>query len=168
MLSDKLKQALVDQMNDELAAAHEYSAMAAYCEDKSYAGFANFYKQQAKEERFHAEKIYNYLNNRGVHAKFQAIPEPTNDYDSILDTFKKGLKQEQAVTKSFYNITDIANEDREHMTLSFVNWFLDEQVEEEDMFQTHIDYLERLKDDANALYVYEQELAKRVFNAPEE
>lgn len=168
MLSEKLTQVLIDQMNNEFAAAHEYSAMASYCENQSYSGFANFYKQQAKEERFHGEKIYNYLNSRGIHAKFQAIPEPKNDYGSLLGTFKKGLEQEKVVTKSFYDITDIATEDREHMTLSFVNWFLDEQVEEEEMFQTHIDYLERLKDDGNALYVYEQELAKRTFVAPEE
>ncbi|MEC5424741.1 ferritin [Virgibacillus sp. C22-A2] len=164
MMTNKLKEALVNQMNDEFAAAHEYMAMAAYCEANSYNGFANFYIQQAKEERFHGMKIYNFLNDRGVHAKFKALPAPTNDYDSVLDTFKKGLKQEQGVTKSFYNISDIATEEREHMTLSFVRWFLDEQVEEESMFETHIDYIERIKDDNNALYIYEQELAKRQFN----
>lgn len=98
-------------------------------------------------------------------AKFQGIPEPKNEYDSLLDTFKQGLEQERTVTKNFYQITDIATEDREHMTLSFVRWFLDEQVEEEAMFETHIDYLERLKDDGNALYVYEQDMAKRQFDA---
>lgn len=168
MLSDKLKQALIDQMNHEFAAAHEYLAMAAYCESESYDGFANFYKQQAKEERYHGTKIYNYLNDRGVHAKFHAIPEPKNDYNSLLATFRQGLEQEQTVTKNFYEISDIATEDREHMTLSFVRWFLDEQVEEEAMFEKHLDYLGRLKDDGNALYIYEQELAKRVFDVPEE
>ena len=168
MLSDRLKQALIDQMNHEFAAAHEYLAMASYCENRSYDGFANFYKQQAKEARYHGTKIYNYLNDRGVHAKFQGIPEPKNEYDSLLDTFKQGLEQERTVTKNFYQISDIATEDREHMTLSFVRWFLDEQVEEEAMFETHIDYLERLKDDGNALYVYEQDMAKRQFDVPEE
>ena len=72
------------------------------------------------------------------------------------------------MTKNFYEISDIATEDREHMTLSFVRSFLDEQVEEEAMFEKHIDYIGRLKDDGNALYVYEQELAKRQFNVPEE
>lgn len=163
-MSNKLKEALIRQMNDEFAAGHEYLAMASYCETNSYNGFANFYIQQAKEERFHGMKIYHYLNDRGVHATFHALPAPKNDYDSVIDTFKKGLEQEQGVTKSFYNISDIATEEKEHMTLSFVRWFLDEQVEEEAMFETHIDYLERIKDDNNALYIYEQELAKRQFD----
>ncbi len=74
MLSEKLKEALNDQMNNEFAAAHEYMAMGAYCESRSYDGFANFYIQQAKEERFHGMKLYNYLNDRGIHAVFKEIP----------------------------------------------------------------------------------------------
>ncbi|MFB9860005.1 ferritin [Salinicoccus siamensis] len=164
MLSEKLKEKLNDQMNNEFAAAHEYMAMAAYCEHRSYDGFANFYIQQAKEERFHAMKLYNYLNDRSVHATFKEIPAPRVDYDSILDTFKAGLAQEREVTKSFYNISDIATEEKEYATLSFVRWFLDEQVEEEATFERHIDYIERIKDDNNALFIYERELGKRDFD----
>ncbi|GAB3049738.1 ferritin [Virgibacillus ainsalahensis] len=164
MLSNKLQEALINQMNNEFAASHEYMAMASYCETNSYDGFANFFIQQAKEERYHGMKIYNYLNDRGIHAKFKALPAPKNDYGSVLDTFKKGREQEREVTKSFYEISDIAMDEKEHMTLSFVRWFLDEQVEEESMFETHIDYMERIKDDNNALFIYEQQLAKREFD----
>lgn len=164
MLSNRLKEKLIDQMNNEFAAAHEYMAMASYCEVNSYDGFANFFIQQAKEERFHGMKIYNYLHDRGVHALFKELPAPHNNYESILDTFKSGLKQEKEVTKSIYAISDVAMEEKEHATLSFINWFLDEQVEEESMFETHIDYIKRIKDDNNALFIYEQELGKRVFD----
>ncbi|MBB6449968.1 ferritin [Geomicrobium halophilum] len=167
MLSDKISKALNDQMNNEFQAAHEYMAMAAYCNYKSYDGFANFYFQQAKEERYHGMKIYNFLNDRGQRAVFAAIKEPRKDFESLLDTFEAGLAQERQVTKNFYHLSDLAWDEREHQTLSFLNWFLDEQVEEEAMFDTHIDYLNRIKDDANALYVYEQELAKREFVAEE-
>lgn len=163
MLSEKLKEALNDQMNNEFAAAHEYMAMGAYCESRSYDGFANFYIQQAKEERFHGMKLYDYLNDRGIHAVFKEIPAPRVNYDSILDTFKAGLDQEKKVTESFYNISDIATEEKEYATLSFIRWFLDEQVEEESTFERHIDYLERIKDDNNALFIYERELAKHSF-----
>lgn len=161
MLSDKLKEALINQMNNEFAASHEYMAIASYCETNSYDGFADFFIQQSKEEHYHGMKIYKYLNDRGVHAKLTELPAPKNDYGTILDTFKTALKQEQEVTKSFYNISDIALDEKEHMTLSFVKWFLDEQVEEEAMFETHVDYIGRIKDDNSALYIYEQEIAKR-------
>lgn len=164
MLSEKLKEALNNQMNNEFAAAHEYMAMAAYCESRSYDGFANFYIQQAKEERFHGMKLYDYLNDRSVHATFKEIPAPAIDYSSVLDTFKAGLAQEKEVTKSFYNISDIATDEKEYATLSFIRWFLDEQVEEEATFERHIDYIERIKDDANALFIYERELGKRDFS----
>jgi len=164
MLSEKLTEALNNQMNNEFAAAHAYMAMAAYCEYKSYDGFANFYIQQAKEERVHGMKLYDYLNDRGVHAQFKEIPAPANKFSSILDTFKAGLKQEKDVTRSFYEISDIANGEKEYATLSFIRWFLDEQVEEEAVFEKHIDYIERIKDDNNALFIYERELLKRNFN----
>lgn len=141
MLNKELLEALNEQMNHEYFAAHAYMAMASYCDSQSYEGFANFYIQQAKEERYHGKKIYDYINDRGGHAKFTALPAPKVDFSSILETFKDGLAQEQDVTKRFYNLSEIAHKDKDYATISFLNWFLDEQVEEESMFETHIDYL---------------------------
>ena len=151
-------------MNHEYFAAHAYMAMAAYCDDASYEGFANFYIQQAKEERFHGKKIYDYINDRGEHAEFKSIPAPKTEFKSILETFKDGLAQEQDVTRRFYNLSEIAQKDKDYATISFLNWFLDEQVEEESTFETHIDYLNRIGDDCNTLYLYEKELAARSFD----
>lgn len=163
MISSNLAEALNRQMNNEFDAAQAYMAMAAYCENSSYGGFANFYLQQVEEERFHAMKIYNYLNDRGIHAKVAATTEPQIDFDSILDTFESALKQEKAVTKNFYDLSDLALEEKEHATISFLKWFLDEQVEEEATFDTHIEYLKRIGEDKNALFLYEKELGQRVF-----
>lgn len=99
MLSKNLLEALNDQMNHEYFAAHAYMAMAAYCDKESYEGFANFFIQQAKEERFHGQKIYNYINDRGAHAEFRAVSAPKIDFSSILETFKDSLSQEQEVTR---------------------------------------------------------------------
>ncbi|UXR77746.1 MULTISPECIES: H-type ferritin FtnA [unclassified Staphylococcus] len=164
MLDKQLLDALNDQMNHEFFAAHAYMAMAAYCDYNSYDGFANFYIEQAKEERFHGQKIYDYINDRGEKAEFKALDAPKVDFDSILQTFEDGLKQEQEVTRRFYNLSEIANDKKDYATISFLNWFLDEQVEEESMFETHIDYLKRIGDDSNTLYLYEKELAARTFN----
>ena len=162
MLNKELLNALNEQMNHEFFAAHAYMAMAAYCDKESYEGFANFYIQQAKEERFHGKKIYDYINDRGEHAVFSAISAPKSEFKSILETFEDGLTQEQDVTRRFYNLSDI-----DYATISFLNWFLDEQVEEESMFETHIDYLKRIGDDHNTLYLYEKELAARSFDEEE-
>lgn len=163
MLDKELLDALNNQMNYEFYAAHAYMAMAAYCDYCSYDGFANFYIQQAKEERFHGQKIYAYINDRGEKAVFSDLDAPKVDFSSILETFEDGLKQERNVTKRFYDLSEIANRQKDYATVSFLNWFLDEQVEEESMFETHIDYLKRIGDDSNALYLYEKDLAQRTF-----
>ena len=164
MLSKELLAALNEQMNQEYFAAHAYMAMAAYCDKESYDGFANFYIEQAKEERFHGKKIYDYINDRGEHAILDTIKAPKVEFSSILETFKDGLEQERDVTKRFYNLSDLAHKDKDYATISFLNWFLDEQVEEESTFETHIDYLTRIGDDCNTLYLYEKELANRSFD----
>ncbi len=156
MLSENLASALNKQMNIEFQAAHDYMAMAAYCHSISYNGFAQFFLNQAAEEREHGMKVYTYLNDKGHLAVFNALDAPKRDYGALLDTFTAALAQERAVTKSYYEVYAIAEKEREYQTLSFLNWFLDEQVEEEATFETHIDYLTRIKDDANALYNYEQ------------
>ena len=163
MIDTKLADTLNQQMNYEFEAAHAYMAKAAYCEQNNYGGFAHFYLQQAEEERFHGMKIYHYLNNRGIHAKFTMLAEPRTDFDGILDTFEYSLQQEQKVTKQFYNLADIALDTKEHATISFLGWFLDEQVEEEASFETHIEYLKRIGGDKKSLFMYEKELAQRNF-----
>lgn len=161
MFNENLAEALTKQMNNEFYSAQNYMAMAAYCEHNNYLGFAHFYLQQAEEERAHGMKIYQYLNDRGVHVKFSALDEPKTDYDSVLDTFENALWHEKEVTKKIYDLTDLAWEYKEHATISFLRWFLDEQVEEEATFETHIDYMKRIGNDQNALFIYENELGKR-------
>lgn len=164
MISSNLAEALNKQVNNEFEAAQAYLAMAAYCEHHSYTGFANFFLQQAEEERFHAMKMYHYLNDRGIKVELTGTSQPKTEFDSILDTFETALEQEKAVTKNFYDLTDLAWEEKEHATISFLKWFLDEQVEEESTFETHIDYLKRISEDKNALFLYEKELGKREFS----
>ena len=129
---------------------------------ESYDGFANFYIEQAKRN-VSTVKIYDYINDRGEHAIFDTIKAPKVEFSSILETFKDSLAQERDVTQRFYNLSELARNDKDYATISFLNWFLDEQVEEESTFETHIDYLTRIGDDCNTLYLYEK-LAARSFN----
>src|SRR5699024_12315623 len=108
-------------------------------------------------------RIYKYLNDREVIAVYSSIPISPNEFESVLDVFQKALAHEILVTKSIHNLPDIAYEVKDQATISFLNWFIDEQVEEEATFEAHIDYITRIKHAENALFIYEQELGKRKF-----
>lgn len=166
MLSERLLLAINDQINYELYSEYFYLAMAAYCESQDLKGFANFFRVQTQEERFHAMKFFDYVNQMGGRVTLEAIERPENDFNNILDMFRKAHEHEQKVTKRIYNLTDIATEEREHATISLLKWFIDEQVEEEGTFSTIVKKLERIESNPAALYMLDDELATRVFTPP--
>ncbi|MFC4776852.1 ferritin [Paenibacillus sp. GCM10023252] len=165
-MNDSLVEALNDQMNFEFYSSHVYLAMAAYCSGESLDGFANFFIVQAEEERFHAMKIYKFLNDRGKRATLAGMNTPLNDYKSILDTFEHGYAHEQLNTKKFYHLSDLAMNDREHATIHFLKWFIDEQVEEEALFDSIINKLKRIDKDSNAFFMLDTEFSQRSFTPP--
>lgn len=165
-MNETLSTALNEQLNFEFHSANVYLAMAAYCSGESLDGFANFYIVQAEEERFHAMKIYKFLNDRGQRVTLSGMPDPRNAYDSILEVFQQAYLHEQEVTKRIYHLADLALNDREHATIQFLKWFIDEQVEEEAMFDTIINKLKRINKDNNAFYMMDAEFAQRSFTPP--
>ncbi|MHA0858332.1 ferritin [Paenibacillus sp. CMAA1364] len=165
-MKDGLAEALNKQMNFEFYSAHVYLAMAAYCSAKSLDGFANFYMVQAEEERFHGMKIYKFINDRGLRATLEALPEPKNEYTSMLDVFEHGYAHEKQNTSRFYDLADLATNEREHATIYFLKWFIDEQVEEEALFDNIIQKLKRIENDSNAFYMLDAEFASRSFTPP--
>ncbi len=167
MISEKLVNGLVKQMNYEFYSAHAYLGMAAYCSAESLDGFANFFLVQAEEERFHAMKFYNFINDMGERATLEGFPTPNNDFESVLDVFEKGLLHEKEVTRRIYDLADMALDEREHATMTFLNWFIEEQVEEEASFDTLIQKLKRIDKDSNAFFMLDSELGKRTFVAGE-
>ncbi|RKP55345.1 ferritin [Cohnella endophytica] len=166
MLNDSLSKALNDQLNYELYSAHVYLAIAAYCSGESLDGFANFFMVQAEEEKFHAMKIYKYLNDRGKRVTMAGMDTPLNEYKSTLDAFEHAFEHEQEVTRRIYHLSDLAMNDREHATIQFLKWFIDEQVEEESMFDTIINKLKRIDKDSNAFFMMDAEFALRTFTPP--
>ncbi len=166
MLTENLVKALNDQMNFEFLSAYYYLAMSAYCDDQDLGGFAHFFWVQAEEERFHAEKFYNFINERGERAKFQGISDPQNDFESLKNVFEVALEHEQEVTKRIYKILDIAHQESDYATISFLDWFVDEQVEEEDSMDGLIKKIERIGEDGQGIYMLDNEVAQRSFTRP--
>lgn len=165
-ISEKLLDQLNDQLNFEFYSSHIYLAAAAYFSAENLDGFANFFLVQAEEERFHALKFYNYINTVGLRAEITGFENPHNDFTSALDVFEKSLAHEKIVTSRIYNLTDSAISEREHATINFLKWFIDEQVEEESNFDSIIQKLKRIEKDSNAFYTLDAELGQRVFTPP--
>ncbi|MCB2307844.1 ferritin [Clostridium estertheticum] len=166
MISERLFTELNKQMNFEFYSAHLYLAMAAYCAAEDFDGFSNFFKVQAEEEKFHAMKFYNYINEMNGRVTLEGMPNPKNDYKSLIDAFKIAYSHEKIVTSKIYNLTDIATDEREHATISLLKWFIDEQVEEEATFNSLIKKLGRINDDPTSIYMLDNELATKVFIPP--
>lgn len=142
MLPENLTQALNNQFNNELQAAHAYKAMAAYFSEKGYHGFANFFLVQSQEEHEHAMKFYDFLVTMAEKPEMHALNEPKNTFASAMEVMESALGQERNVTKRIYELVSVADETHEHATLSFLDWFIEEQMEEEKTFR---DIIARLK-----------------------
>lgn len=164
MLSKTIEKALNDQMNFEIYSAHIYLAMAGYASELGLEGFHNWFMVQYEEELFHAKKFMSYISERGGRALVTGFADPRNDYDSLLNAFEVTLGHEQEVTSRIYSLMDLAKDERDHASSSFLQWFIDEQVEEEDSVQALIGKIKLVKD--AGLYLLDQEVAKRTFVAP--
>ncbi|NLB20695.1 MAG: ferritin [Clostridium sp.] len=163
MLSKNLIDAINDQINYELLSSYLYLSMTAYCEDNDFPGAANFYRIQAKEEVDHAMKFYDYLIERDARVVLKGFEDPQVEFDGYKDTFEKSLEHEKSVTSRIYTLMDIAMEEREHATISFLKWYVDEQVEEESNFNAILGKIKRAELNPAALYMLDDELLARVY-----
>jgi len=168
MFSEKLLSEFNVQVKHEFYSANFYIAMAAYCKELELDGFANFFIVQAEEERFHAMKFFNFINEIGGRVKITAYDEPQNDFASLEEVFATALKHEQFVTDRINFLMEIAINDKNYACQSFLNWFVDEQVEELSMFTTLLNKLKRIGENGHAIYMLDAELAARVFTPPVE
>lgn len=169
MLKKQIQDALNDQINAELYSGYLYQAMGSYFEHKGLDGFAQWMKAQAKEEQFHAEKFYNYVNERGGRVFFTAIDAPPSDWDSTLQVFEETLSHEEAVTERINNLVSLALEHKDQATYNMLQWFVEEQVEEEDNVNHVIDQLNLIGDEqkgGTGLLILDRELGQRVFAPP--
>jgi ferritin len=160
-LSSTLEKALNDQLNLELASAYAYLGMAAHFENTPFQGFASWMKKQSEEELEHADKFFAYVAERNGKITVGAIAGPKCVYPSPLEAFRTSLAHEQKVSAAISAIYELAMADKDYATLSFLKWFLDEQVEEEKSVGDMVAKLELIGDNHNGLFHLDKLAAKR-------
>lgn len=163
MLKEKVLTAINDQINAEFHSAYLYLSMSAWFENKGLTGFANWMKIQYQEETTHAIKFFNYVIERNGRVTLAPIAAVDTDFKNIVDVFEKTLAHEEMVTDRINKIMDIAIAESDHATRSFLNWFVDEQVEEEANVNEILDTLRLINGEGNGVFMLDRELKQRVF-----
>lgn len=163
VVSDNILKLLNEQIQKEFHSAYLYLGIEAYFQEKGLKGMANWFRVQAQEEVDHAMKFFNYVTEVGGLAQLGTIEKVTSTYDSPLEAMKASLKHEQFITASIYNIVDKALDERDHKTNSFLQWFVDEQVEEEANAEDNVRNLELVDDSPNGVFLVDREMAARVY-----
>ncbi len=160
-IEKKMTDALNGQIREEIFSLYLYFAMAADYESKDWPGVASWMKVQAQEEMGHALKIYNWINERGGKAVFEAIDKPQESWESALELFEAALKHEQHITACFYDLVKIAREEGDIATEIFLQWFVTEQVEEESNASEIVGKIRKVQDSKNGMYLLDKELSVR-------
>lgn len=161
MLSKSMESALNRQVNRELYSAYLYLAMSAYFETASMKGFAKWMRLQAKEEQTHAMKIYDYVIARGGKASLEAIEAPKAKWTSAGKVFEEVYAHEQKVTGMINNLVDLAIREKDHATFEMLQWFVKEQVEEEEHASEIVSQIAILGDVVGHLFWLDHQLGKR-------
>jgi ferritin len=161
MLTDKMQKALNGQMNAELYSSYLYLSMNAYFKSVNLDGFANWMYYQAQEELEHAMKFYDFICQRGGRVQLAQIEAPPSEWNSPLAVFEDTLAHEQKVTGLINDLVEIANEQRDHASQIFLQWFVSEQVEEEDSVGGVLEQLKLMGEAKGGLFMMDREMAKR-------
>jgi ferritin len=166
MLSKRMYAALNKQMNVELYSAYLYLSMSSYAGSIGLKGAANWFMVQHQEEIVHFMRFYTYINSQGEHVDLSAIAAPPSEYKTFLEMFEQTLKHEQFITRSINDLMDLAMKEKDHATLIFMQWFVTEQIEEEENDRDIIGKLKLIGDNGQGLLMLDNELATRVFTPP--
>ncbi len=159
-MSEHILDLLNEQMNFEYESAYIYKAMSAYTDELDLDGITTWLDLQVEEEVIHGEGMRKFLQSVGYKPKYTAMAAPKDDYESILDVMETALEHEKEVTKRITNISNEAR-DTDPRVFSFIQWYIDEQVEEEENFSKIITRLKRVGDDWHSIYMIDQELGQR-------
>lgn len=160
-MKKKLVEAINQQIKFEFYSAFIYLAMASYAAELELSGFESWLLIQSAEEQDHATKFINYLKSRGEKVVISGFEDPKNDYSSMLEVFEVGLQHEKEVTSRINNLMTIAVEDKDYASINQLNWFVDEQVEEEANFTTMIQKIRMVLESPMGMYQLDKEIANR-------
>lgn len=160
-MNERIEKAFNEQINEELFSSYIYLAMAAHFESMNLEGFANWMRHQAQEEVDHAMRFYTHINRRGGRVVLKAIGEPPVDFGTPLDAFQKALEHEQHITGTINALYEMAVEEKDYPAQMELQWFIDEQVEEEENTGNIVELLKLAGDNKGALLMLDRELSKR-------
>jgi len=160
-INQKIQKVLNEQINAELYSAYLYLSMSAYCESINLKGFAHWMRVQAKEEIGHAMKIYSYTHERVGRVILAAVEQPPTEWKSTINVFEETLKHENKVTQLIHNLVELANTEKDYATNSFLKWFIDEQVEEENQANEILQQLKMIKESPQGLLILDSKLGQR-------
>jgi len=166
MLSKKMQNALNQQVNAEFYSAYLYLAMEAYFKSLNLPGFANWMRVQTQEELLHAMKIYDFVNQCGGRVILKVIEQPQSKWSSPLAVFETAYRHEQMVTALINDLVNLAIREKDHATVTFLQWFVNEQVEEEASAKDVVQKLKMTDKSPGGRLLIDRELAQRVFTPP--
>ena len=168
MISKKMQDALNGQVNAELYSAYLYLSMESYFRSKNMNGFAHWMRVQTQEEMSHVMKFYDFIDERGGRIVLKAIEGPTTEWDSPLAVFEAVYEHEQKVTGLINELVDLAIAEKDHATNSFLQWFVNEQVEEEANVDNILGKLKLINDNPHALLMLDAAHAQRLVTPPKD
>lgn len=166
MIKKAVEVALNEQINAEFHSAYLYLSMSAYFNSIGLAGYANWMRIQYQEELAHATRFFDYLNERGGIVKLSPIGEVQVDFSGVVNVFEETLVHEQLVTSLIDKLMDVATKESDHATKSFLQWFVDEQVEEEANVGQILNNLKLIKGEGQGLLMMDREMQTRVYVDP--
>lgn len=161
MISQMMEEAINKQINEEFYSAYLYLGLAAYFASQNLPGFHHWLYLQYREELGHAEKLYKYLIERGGQVKLMAIKEPDQNWMGPKEAFEAVLKHERYITGRINELADVAEREKDRASLAMLQWFINEQVEEEARAQEILAKLEMVGDQKQGLMMIDRELAQR-------
>jgi len=166
MISKKMEDALNNQIREEMFSAYLYLSMSAWFQTLNLKGFANWMMVQNQEEQFHAMKIFNFISERGGTVKLQKIDQPQHEWKTPLEAFEAAYKHEQHITGCINDLVHMAMEEKDRATQVFLDWFVNEQVEEEANADEIVQNLKLVGDHGHGTLMLDRELGQRVFTPP--
>ena len=166
MIKKAIGDALNEQINAEFQSAYLYLSMSAYFLSEGLAGYANWMRIQYQEELAHATRFFDYVNERGGVVRLTPIEEVQVEFSGVVDVFERTLIHEQIVTGLIDRLMDISIKESDHATKSFLQWFVDEQVEEEANVEQILHNLKLIKGEGQGMLMMDREMQTRVFVDP--
>lgn len=162
MISKKMEQALNEQLNRELFSSYLYLSMATYFENSNYVGMAQWMRLQAEEEHAHSMKFFTFIQKIGGRVILEQIDKPQSEWNTPKKAFEDALEHEEYITKNINELTDLAIDERDHSTKTFLQWYIDEQVEEEANVNEIVQKFNLIGESKSGLYMLDRELGARI------